>query len=217
MTERKSFKRRVRARMEKTGERYTAARRHLVAEKAAAAEPEPPVSEEAVVRNTGKTWDEWFAILDEWGAAARSHRDIARHLREAHGTGGWWAQSVTVAYERARGLRAKYERPRGFSVTASKTVAVPVERLFAAFADDEERARLLPDAPLSLRTAQPNRSARFDWGDAGTRVVVGFADKGPEKSQVALEHERLPDAAAAERAKTEWRERLARLKAALEA
>jgi hypothetical protein len=84
-----------------------------------------------------------------------------------------------------------------------------VVRLYAASVDDAERARLLPDAPLSLRTAQPNRSARFDAGDGATRVVVGFESKGPEKSTVAVEHERLADAAVAERTKTEWRERLA--------
>jgi hypothetical protein len=174
-------------------------------------------SEETVLERTGKTWDEWFALLDEWGAMERSHRDIARRLHENHDVSSWWAQSVTVAYEKKRGLRVRHERPRGFSVGASKTIAVPVQRLYAAFVDDAERARLLPDAPLSLRTAQPNRSARFDAGDGATRVVVGFESKGPEKSTVAIEHERLPDADAAERAKAEWRERLSRLKAALEA
>ena len=218
MTERKSSKRRVRARMEKTGERYTAARRHLVEGKA---EPQEParerMSDETVFRRTGKTWNEWFAILDEWGASERPHREIARHVREAHDTSGRWAQSVTVAYERARGLRARHERPHGYSVGASKTIGVPVWRLYAAFLDDDQRTRLLPDAPLSLRTAQPNRSARFDWGSGEMRVNVGFTDKGAEKSAVALEHERLPDVVAAERAKAEWRERLARLKRALEA
>jgi Domain of unknown function (DUF4287) len=219
MSERESFKRRVRARMEKTGERDTAARRHVADAKRPANAPETSdrPSADAVVQRTGKTWNEWFAILDEWGALDRSHRDIARHLREDHEVSGWWAQSVTVAYEKERGLRAKHERPGGFSIGASKTVAVPVERLYAAFVDEGERARLLPDAPVSLRTAQPNRSARFDWGDGATRVVVGFEAKGREKSAVAIEHERLPDAATAERTKSEWRNRLARLKEVLEA
>jgi hypothetical protein len=219
MTERKSFERRVRARMEKTGERDTAARRHVTDAKRPANAPETSdrPSDETVVQRTGKTWDEWFAILDEWGAFDRSHRDIARHLREDHEVSGWWAQSVTVAYEKERGLRAKHERPGGFSVGASKTVAVPVERLYAAFVDEAERARLLPDAPVSLRTAQRNRSARFDWGEDATRVVVGFEGKGPKKSTVTVEHERLADAATAERTKSEWRDRLARLKDVLEA
>jgi hypothetical protein len=218
MTERKSLKRRVRARMEKTGERYTAARRHVVDERAAAPEPVEParerVSEEAVVRNTGRSWEEWFAVLDDWDATTRSHRDIARHLREELGVPGWWSQTVTVEYERARGMRAKHQRPSGFSVTASKTVGVPVEVLFEAVLDRQDE--WLPDGGLSLRTAQHGRSARFDWQDGRTRLIAGFDRKGEAKSLVAVEHERLADAEEGERMKAFWRERLVDLKRLLE-
>ena len=93
---------------------------------------------------------------------------------------------------------------------------MPVERLFAAFADPELRERWLPGDRLRERTSQPARTARFDWGDGATRVVVGFTAKGEAKSQVDLAHERLPDARAADRARADWRERLAALKALLE-
>ena len=101
-------------------------------------------------------------------------------------------------------------------MTATKTVAVPVERLFDAFVDDSSRARWLPDGQLRQRTASRPRSARFDWGDGTTRVNVGFDAKDEGKSTVALEHERLPDAGEAERMKAYWRERVAALKAELE-
>jgi hypothetical protein len=56
MTERKSFKRRVRARMEKTGERYTAARRHVVDRTPeSAAQPEPDrISDDAVLHGAAR-------------------------------------------------------------------------------------------------------------------------------------------------------------------
>jgi Domain of unknown function (DUF4287) len=119
MTKQKSFKGRVRARMDKTSESYTAARRQLLAKataetqaEAEAQAPEGPVNAPGVKRpysdaviqaNTGKRWDEWFAVLDRWGAAQRPHAEIARWVGEEHGVGGWWAQGVTVAYEQARG------------------------------------------------------------------------------------------------------------------
>jgi hypothetical protein len=123
---------------------------------------------------------------------------------------------VTVSYERARGLRAVGEHPEGFSVTAQKTVAVPVDRLYEAFVDESLRKRWLPEAELRERTATKPKSARFDWGDGGTRVVVGFIAKGEAKSTVALEHARLADAGEAERMKAFWRERVVVLKEALE-
>ena len=220
MTRQKTFKRKVRARMQKTGESYTAARRRLIAAgerpEAEAAEFEPPMSDDAIRERTGRGWDEWFALLDAWEAASRPHPEIARWLREEHGVGGWSAQSVTVGYERARGLRAPGQRPDGWSVTASKTVAVPVERLYAAFGDDGLRERWLPGAELHVRTASPPKSARYDWEDGSTRVIVGFYAKGDGKSQVALEHARLPDADTAEEMKSWWRERVGALKEMLE-
>jgi hypothetical protein len=220
MTRQKTFKRKVRARMQKTGESYTAARRRLIGAgerpEAEAAEFEPPMSDDAIRERTGRGWDEWFARLDAWEAASWPHPDVARWLRDEHAVDGWSAQSVTVGYERARGLRAPGQRPDGWSVTASKTVAVPVERLYAAFGDDGLRERWLPGAELHVRTASPPKSARYDWEDGSTRVIVGFYAKGDGKSQVALEHARLPDADTAEEMKSWWRERVGALKEMLE-
>jgi hypothetical protein len=223
MTRQKTFKQDIRARMEKTGESYSEARRQLLAKAERKAELatvegyEEVMSEEAIRRRTGKRWGEWFAILDAWGGAERTHKEIAAWLSEKHGIDGWSAQSVTVGYERARGVRAPGERPGGgFSATASRTVAAPVERLFVAFTDASERERWLPDGELRERTSTRPKSARFDWENGSTRVIVGFDGKGDGKSQVALEHERLPDAESAEETKAFWRERLTALKELLE-
>jgi hypothetical protein len=224
MTRQKSFKQDVRARMEKTGESYSGARRQLLAkaerkaEAASVEDYEALMSDEAIQRRTGKRWGEWFAILDAWGGTEHTHKEIAAWLSEKHDIDGWSAQSVTVGYERARGMRAPGQRPGGgFSVTASRTIAAPVERLFEAFTDESVREGWLPGAELRERTSTPSKSARFDWEDGSTRVVVGFYTKGDAKSQVALEHERLPDADSAEQMKAFWREGLAKLKEQLEA
>jgi uncharacterized protein DUF4287 len=184
-------------------------------------DPKPPAlaprrSGEGVRRATGRDRDEWFALLDEWGAAGRPYREIAAWLTGEHDLSSWWAQKLIVEYEQARGLRPPGVRPdRTFSVGASTTVAGPVERLFQAFVDADVRERWLPGAVMRERTSRPGRSARFDWGD-GTRVNVEFAAKGDAKSQAAVEHQRLPDAQAAQEAKAYWRKRLAALKALLE-
>ncbi|MGH2840963.1 MAG: hypothetical protein ACRDKY_09090 [Solirubrobacteraceae bacterium] len=218
MTRQKSFKRLMRARMEKTGESYAAARASLLSAGVAkpTAGPTLTLSDEVIRRRTGRGWEAWLELLDEWGAVDRPHPEIARWLVEEQGVPGWDAQSVTVSYERARGLRAVGERVDGFSITASKTVAVPVERLYDAVVDRSRRERWLPDGELRERTASKPKSARFDWGDGGTRVVFGFSAKSETKSTVAMEHERLPDAAEAERMKAYWRAQVATLKEVLE-
>jgi hypothetical protein len=174
-------------------------------------------SEAAVKRATGRDREGWFARLDRWGAARRPHREIAAWLRESQGVASWWAQTLTVDYEHARGLRAPGgSRDGTFAAGASKTIAAPVDRLFAAFTEPRFRKRWLPDATLRVRTSQPGKSARFDWEDGGTRVAVWFTARGESRSHVALVHERLSDATAAKRLKTYWRERLSALQQHLE-
>jgi hypothetical protein len=221
MTSQRSFKRLVRSRMEKTGESYTAARAMLLAaeeEPKAAEQPWLATSDERIRQRTGRGWEEWFDLLDDWGAAEQTHRETARWVAEQLGIGPlvWEAQAVTSSYERARGLRAIGETEQGFAVSATRTVAVPVERLFDSVVDESRRRSWLPDGELSERTATRPKSARFDWGDGSSRVMVVFDAKGEEKSTMALQHVRLPDAGEADRMKAYWRERVDTLKKELE-
>jgi hypothetical protein len=224
MTERKTFKRRVRERMSKTGESYTAARTRVVqkqqrnraAHARLADAAAGPTSDDSMKRATGKTYEQWFAILDRWGARDKKHTQIARYVQGELGVDGWWSQAITVGYERARGMRVKYQQADGFSISASKTVAVPVAELYEAVVDDVERKKWLPEASMSLRVAQRERSARFDWEDGSQRVNAGFTAKGDSKSMISIAHERLGDADEAETAKVAWKERLVALKEHLE-
>lgn len=178
--------------------------------------PEPRPSA-ALRRSTGRDRGEWFVMLDTWGAGGRAYREIADWLTGEHGVSPWWAQKLIVEYEQARGLRDAGVRPDGtFAGGASKTIAVPVQRLYDAFVDASLRERWLPGVALRERTSQTGRSARFDWDDGASRVNVTFAALDDGKSQVAIEHDHLPDARAAAERKAFWRERLGVLKSVLE-
>ncbi len=217
MTTQRSFKRLVRARMDKTGESYTAARAMLLAAEDSKAErPALTMSDESIRRRTGRGWEEWFDLLDASGAIAWSHTEIARWVAEEQGADGWDAQSVAVSYERASGRRAVGEHADGYRASASRTVAVPVARLYDAFVQPSKRERWLPDAALRKRTGTKPKSARFDWGDDGTRLIVSFETKSNDKSTVTISHERLADADERDRMKAYWRERTAALKKELE-
>lgn len=225
MTTQKTFKRRIRARVAKTGESYTAARAQLLRKAGApagVAAPEPSAEElagmtdEALARGSGRPIAEWLRILDAWPASGHSHTEIARWLVAEHGIGGWWAQSVTVAYERARGLRAMHQRPDGFSISVSRTIGARADVLLAAFTSPARRRRWLPDAPMRRRPTTAANTARFDWADPPSRIVVFLTPRGETRTQVTVAHERLPDGDDLEKRKAFWRDRLAALKALLE-
>jgi len=57
------------------------------------------MSDEAVKAKTGKTWKQWFALLDKAGAQKLTHKAIVKYLSEKQNVGPWWCQMVTVTYE----------------------------------------------------------------------------------------------------------------------
>lgn len=172
------------------------------------------ISSEAVAAKTGKTLDQWFAILDRRGGAKLPHGEIVALL--AADVGPWWRQMVTVEYERARGLRARHQKPSGFEVSASRTIGAPVSALAKAWTDPRRRKRWLSEA-VEIRKTTASKAVRGKWTKDETPISVDLFEKGPKKSQITITHGRLPSAAAAERMKKYWRARLDDLQALIEA
>jgi hypothetical protein len=226
----KDLKRLVRARMKKTGEAYTAARAHIItkpnrvpATKAAtsATRGAPTsatkandfaalagMSDETIKAKTGCTWERWVYALDRRGAEQMSHGDIAALVNEKYKVDGWWSQTVTVGYERIKGLRARGQRLDGtYEASKSRTFNVPVTTLFNAWAEASVRRRWLDVAGVKVRTATAPKSLRLGWTD-GSIIAIWFTPKGKSKSSVALAHTKLPDKATVDRLKQYWSERL---------
>jgi hypothetical protein len=199
--------------MQKTGESYTAARSQIVK-----GSPRPAeyasiagMSDEAVRSKTGRTWKQWVQQLDAIEATRMSHREIAKHLNESNEISGWWAQMVTVAYERIRGMREVGQRCDGqFQASKSKTFAVPISRLYRTFSVKRTRGRWLPDVDLTIRTSTVNKSMRMTWPD-GTSVHAYFTAKGRQKSQVAIQHTGLAKKNDVANRKEFWTERFTTL------
>jgi uncharacterized protein YndB with AHSA1/START domain len=218
MPTQKDFKRRVRARMQKTGESYTAARHRLIATPGTS---KPSIdraklagmSDAAVRAKTGRTWAEWVSVLDEAGGTKLPHPAIAQHVASL-GLTSWWAQTVTVGYERIRGLRERGQKRGGtYEASKSRTFSVPVSVLFDAFADVRLRRRWLP-VNVSVRSVRPPRRMRMLWED-GTLVHLEFVSKSTKRSAVAVQHTKLVDRAALQHIKQTWTTHFDRLAAML--
>jgi hypothetical protein len=212
----KDRKRIIRARMKKTGESYTAARAHVLS-RTTSDRPAAPardlaalagMKDDVIAARTGRSWREWERALDSDGAQAMPHGDIASIVHKKYQVGDWWAQSVTVGYERIKGLRERGQRRNGtYEITKSRTFSVPVKVLFDAWAKDTARRRWLEKVDAVVRTKKASKSMRLGWPD-GTLVVVGFIAKGRGKSAVALAHTKLRDRTAAAKAREYWSGRL---------
>ena len=212
----KDRKRIIRARMKKTGESYTTARAHILSKDKRDRVAPPAVdlaslagmNDDVIAAKTGRTWQQWVRTLDADGAETLPHREIAAIVGGKHHVGDWWAQTVTVGYERIKGLRERGQRRDGtYEASKSRTFDVPVRTLFELWVDAAARRRWFDGVEATVRTAKSPKSIRLQWPD-GTLVVVGFTPKGRGRSVVALTHTKLRDRAASANAKKYWTDRL---------
>lgn len=202
MTRNESFKRRIRARMTETGERYGAARRILLeqADRRTASTDDAPgrrvwVSDpghtaDAIREATGRGWDEWADLLDAWPGHDDGHTAIATYVRDELGVDGWWAQTVTVGYERISGRRLPHQRADGtFSVSTSRTITVDHEALRDLLLDADGRATLFPTLETTLRSRPTTRDVRLGVGGGVALIHADARDDG--RTAITVAHEQL--------------------------
>ncbi|HEU0078143.1 MAG TPA: SRPBCC domain-containing protein [Longimicrobiaceae bacterium] len=199
------------------------------------------VSADAVREATGRGWDEWFQVLDAAGAADLPHGEIVAVLRRGHpGVSGWWQQSITVEYERARGKRVVGQTAdAGFQLGVQRSVAATVadawelittrpglwlgEGAAVDFAVGERSqgpaGQGAPGASGEVRVVKPGVRLRMTWQPEGwaapATLQLTLTESGPGRTVVGAHLEKLPDAEAREAMRARWRAALERIAAAL--
>jgi hypothetical protein len=243
MTRARALKQTIRARAAKTGERYTTARRHVVRElnetaaKIDNTQTDKPkglspqvksskttkgaISDASVLKKTGKDLAHWFAVLDKFGAVEKGHTAAARHLYETHGVDGWYAQGITVSYERERGVRGVNQRCDGaWEVSVSKTITATTAQLVKAFTDARKRNDWIGEADPKLAKAmaegvadkkskgfvvRPDGLARFRYRWDGTIVQLYAYPKPGGKIALTVQHTKLANGDAVEKYRSQWK------------
>ena len=244
MTRAYALKQVIRARAAKTGERYTTARRHVLASLKPTAPPTSApstcalramadkratagkkakggLSESTSLRITGHGLEHWFEVLDRFGGVEKGHTAAARHLADDHKIDGWYAQGITVAFERARGVRAVNQRCDGkYEVSVSKVVAATdaaeVIKLFTSkrlrkswvTGVDTDLVKAFStalDAPKSKGwVVRPDGQGRwrYKWGE--TTVQCYLYPKPGGKVSVVVTNMNLAGADSVEQRRTMW-------------
>jgi Domain of unknown function (DUF4287) len=178
------------------------------------------VTDESARKKTGHGLDHWFAVMDAFGAAAKGHTATAAHLYEEHGVPGWHAQGITVAYERAHGLRELNQSCTGtFQVSVSKTVPATVAEVIDALKSAERRAAWLRDAdpelvqafdaaftgdkPREVKTKGSDYAwLRFPWGRT---VEIRITGKPKGGASVVADNGDLASPEQVEQRRAQWR------------
>jgi len=184
------------------------------------------ITDEAVRKRTGKSWAQWFRVLDRWGAVKKGHKETARYLGDHHGLEPWWAQMVTVRHERERAGRPLHQRASGaYEISVSRVIAAPSRRVFDCFLEPTDLSKWFArGASVEARVGGRYRNRdgdrgeflairrpkllRFTWENPrhapGTVVEIAIAAKERGKVSAALTHRKLKSRRDAAKMKAAW-------------
>lgn len=178
-----------------------------------------PAKAAAVANATGMQWAQWARILDDAGGAQLTHKQLAEvahaAMPESVDNGGWWAQSVAVAYEQWIGRRIPGQAHDGtFQVSATRTVAGEMQEIFDRWCElctgiTELDGVAVKDGPRTSGTAK-----RLHWGvtlEDGSRGSVDVSQKTADKVLVAASQVNLTVPDQVERWRSVWKQQLKHL------
>ncbi|HSE37977.1 MAG TPA: SRPBCC domain-containing protein [Blastocatellia bacterium] len=197
---------------------------------------EHPLTE--VKQGTGKSWDEWFSILDSRGGVAQGRRAINDFLYKECKLDPWWCATINIEYEASRGVIEKDGKPKGYTICVTKMIAAPVDKAYEAWATSEglnqwfstnNKAEVSDGGRYSnadgdtgaYKRVRKDKDLRFTWENPAhsstTLVDVVFQDKGKGKTGVMITHDRIQKREEADGLREGWARALDRLKTLLEA
>lgn len=165
-----------------------------------------------LVATTGRSFDDWFDILDNAGAESWPHWRIKRYLGGKRKNDEWWASAVAEAYERARGFNPARS---AYSARATKTIHASVKEVWKLIDNEDERRAWL-DIELEERSRQTPSALYCELAD-GSKVTISLRENTSSASNktkttlVTIRHSGLANEASLDETKAFWRSALATL------
>ena len=169
-----------------------------------------PISPSRIREQTGKEPGEWFELLSSRGARDLSHKEIVAILRTEHGISHWWAQQLTVEYEKHIGRRIHGQTQDGlFQLGPRKTMPLSAEGLwtlvrshpelwFNAGGEAGTETTLVEGSHFRLRWKEA------DWSDYSI-LQIHVAQSQPNTAVCSIHQEKLPSLAAREKLIAHWK------------
>lgn len=180
----------------------------------------PPPNAKALETGSGLAWSDWVAYLDAADAGRLDHTDLAklvlaRILEVGRSTSPeWWAQGVAIAYERHIGRREPGQTCDGsFSVTVSKTLPGDMDAVLRRWRARFDEVEEFDGVALRRGPASSSTERWRYWRcglEDGSAISVNLQTKpAGDRTGLAVNHDRLGDAASVERWRAFWRSLLA--------
>jgi uncharacterized protein YndB with AHSA1/START domain len=184
------------------------------------------MNKEAIKKGTGKAPDEWFGWIEKAGLKDRPHKEIADYVYDKGGVSYWWAQEITVEFEKHIGRRIVGQTEDGlFQIGVSKTIAAPAPEVWE-WLQSAEALALITDSAESgagaletldcsggkviakTTTFKAGSHVRLRWRKndwpSYSILQIRVTPKGDGKTVLAFHQEKLPSESARARMREYW-------------
>lgn len=193
---------------------------------------EKHITDEAFLKATGKSQEDWFGFLDGAGGPQLDHRSMVAALRNKGGlVSAWWQQEVTVAYEKARGKRVLGETAgEGFQIGVSRILDIAPGKAWRLMTEEPGRSVWLGKVEKMPRQGETyeaadgtkgkvasfteGRHVRLTWQPSGWHkpsTLQFYVLPGGDKTSFRFHQERLGSAEQREEMRARWQGVLDRL------
>ena len=192
--------------------------------------PDFAVNDSSCLAVTGKTLPQWFAHLEQAGLASKRREAIALMYDETgRGKDTWWATTVWVEFERARGVVQRDGRPEGYNLCCTTSFKRTPAEIYPFFSSEAQVAQwvdgwqgaLTAGASFACGPCQgtvgrirPAKDIRLAWQSPGfgaTDVEIQFNEMGG-KTTVNIYHKRIASRDEADGLRRAWSGALDKLK-----
>lgn len=185
------------------------------------------VTSASVEKYTKRGWREWIDILEAKNARTWSHGEIAKFLKTKYRLTPWWQHGVAQGFEIYIGRKGVNRSEKGeWSLTATKSLHVGAAAVWKFLVSAKGQTLWLkPLAPIAvkpkiffetedgyfgeIRTMKTARSLRFTWKDPewakNSYVTLVIVPRPGEKSLLAFNHGKIPEAATQVRLRERWK------------
>jgi uncharacterized protein YndB with AHSA1/START domain len=189
--------------------------------------PQCEVSPASAKAATGKTLEEWYAVLDAKGGAAEGRRVLTEYLFGQLKVDAWWTTTIIVEYEKARGAAEKDGLAKGYNICVTKSLAAAPERVLEEFSNGSwwlgKGVKVAEGGTFDagdghkgkFKKVTPGKLIRFTWegpGHAPVEVVEIKATVMPGKTSALINHDRLQSRDTADGMREAWAKVLNELK-----
>lgn len=179
--------------------------------------PEKSINRRTITEKTGRSLEEWTDLLDRAGFREKPHRDIASYLNKNQDLSSWWAQEVTVQYEKDAGRRVTGQTEKtGFQLGVSRTLRTSAGDLWNWLTSEKGRIWFSGTDSEGIETEpkvlKERSHLRLRWKLPGwthfSTLQIRIAAKGTANTTLTVHQEKLADQETRERMLGYWKEKM---------